>query len=596
MACEKNIKSSSNSRSEYAQVSDGARLPFLLKESVSELGRGGYGTVTQETIAKGHFLDRNREPNIRPRVVARKCFTDKIFFDRERVVMSLLVNGLLKHENIVYPLAMISLESEYSILMDVADCNLESFLKEEGRMNSTVSLKSLVEQVAYLAHALNSLHKPDISHQIIHHLDLTPRNILVKLSGGRDKPAGTWMLSDFGRSKHYFNRATAESGANSIQTGPQVSSSERTSTYLPQEERRGSYTDIWSLGCILCLVVCRKRHGIKGLQQFDDLRSKGDSAGNDYFYRGTTLNPYVKELITQFCSSGCNMTQECGKLLNSVLSMDKNHRPAAQKLYSDLKHISEACDESMHTEIPLEIEKPRPQIRINGDRPEGQEPNNPVNCGPSPVYLAIENQGQDDALVQIKSLFRGSIRGYSGIDHYDRGLTPLCHAAKKGYTNVVGFLHEKGAHIDERDKRSNTPLMYACKNGYCDTARYLIDHGADWNLHGEDGYTCLHFATEAKKTEILEVFIEKQSSDKVKLDANLLNTLDRTPLELHLCKEFRHYALMGQLMRLGANACAPSPNKNHKTAVDLARRDKDQQAMNILVPGRKKHGWKVPKK
>jgi hypothetical protein len=63
MACERNVMSSSSGHSEYVQVPDGGRLPFLLKESGSQLGRGGYGTVTQETIAAGHFRDRNRQPN-----------------------------------------------------------------------------------------------------------------------------------------------------------------------------------------------------------------------------------------------------------------------------------------------------------------------------------------------------------------------------------------------------------------------------------------------------------------------------------------------------------------------------------------------------
>ncbi|KAL4761394.1 uncharacterized protein BDW70DRAFT_168132 [Aspergillus foveolatus] len=595
MACEKNVMSSSSGHSEYVPVPNGGRLPFLLKESGSQLGRGGYGTVTRETIAAGHFRDRNREPNLRDKVVARKCFTNKIYFDCERVIMSLLVKGLLKHDNIVYPLAMISLESEYSILMDVADCNLEAFLTENGRMNSTISLKSLLKQVANLAHALYSLHNPDASGYIIHHLDLTPRNVLVKRSNDPVNP-GTWMLSDFGRSKHYFNRTTAESGANSVQTEPQVSSSERTSTYLPQEKKRGSYTDIWSLGCILCRVLCRKRHGIEGLQRFVELRFKGDEDGNDYFYRGSTVNPYVKELLNQFCSSECTVTKECGKLLKSVLSIDKDVRPKALKLYHDLERITETCEESANTEIPLEIESPRPQtplnagvplIQINEDTDEGQEPENSVDRSPNPVFLAIKNQREDDALVQIKSFFCGSIRGYSSIGQYDKGLTPLCHAAENGYTKVVKFLHDMGAQIDERDKRSNTPLMYACKKGHCDTAEYLINQGADWNLQGSDGYTCLHFATEARNIKIIDVLIKNQSQDRVRLDANILSTLDRTPLELHINRRQSteaHYELMKKLINLGANVEAPSPKADHKTAIYLALNEGDQRAMKILDP------------
>ncbi|CBF86715.1 hypothetical protein AN2373.2 [Aspergillus nidulans FGSC A4] len=612
MACKRDIMLSSSGHSEYVQVSDGARLPFLLNESVSVLGRGGCSTVTREIIAEGQFqksgecnikVSRARKLPVRqrltrsppqPKVIARKRFNDKIYFDRERVIMSLLEKGLQQHNHIVYPLAMISLESEYSILMDVADCNLETFLTEEGRVDSNISLKSLLKQVANIAHALYSLHTPGASGYVIHHLDLTPKNVLVKLINHSDNP-WTWMLSDFGWSRHYdgcSNAAAARSGANAVQATDQVEYSERTGTYLPKEKERSSYTDIWSLGCIMCRVVCRKRHGIEGLRQFDELRLKDDPDRNDYFYRGTTVNPYVTRLLDQFCDSGCNMTTRCGNLLKSMLSMDKSARPTAWDLHNDLKQITDTCEEFTHTVIPLELESQRPQKDSVSDAKSA----NTVDRSPNPVFLAIENQREDDALVQIKSFLRGSIRAYSSIEQYDERLTPLCHAAEKGYTKVVKFLHQKGAQIDERDTRSNTPLMYACKRGHCGTAEYLIDQGADWNLQGEDGYTCLHFATECKNTEIIDVFIQKQPASRVKLNANILNTLDRTPLELTLYMKSgqARYKLMEQLISLRAKACATSRKQNHKTAVDFALERRDQQAMKILVTDVDKT-WKIPK-
>ncbi|KAL4819576.1 kinase-like domain-containing protein [Aspergillus spinulosporus] len=581
MACEKNVRSRSEGHSVYEQVPDGARLPFLLIESGSQLGRGGYGTVTRETIVAGHFLDKNREPNLRDKVIARKCFTDKIYFDRERVIMSLLVNGLLKHNNIVYALAMISLKSE---------------------MDSTISLKSLLEQVANLAHALKSLHKPDAPCHIIHPLDLTPKEVLVKLSNDPNRP-GTWMLSDFGRSKHYFNRVSAESGSNSVQAERQVSFSGRTSIYLPQEKQRGSYTDTWSLGCILYRVVCPQTPRDRGIATIRRLRFKEDSDENDYFYEGTIVDTCVKELLRQFCSSGCAVTEECGKLLKSILDMDKDRRPKALKLYQDLKNIIDTCEESSHTETSLEINSPRPQrppltghlltvpgqpfstrnqpsiadaalrgmpqIQINGDTAEGQEPGNFVDRNPNPIFLAIKNQDENHALVQIKSLFCRSIREYSSIEQYNEGLTPLCHASIRGYTKVVKFMLEKGAPVDERDGRSNTPLMYACKNGFRDTA---------------------------KKIEIINEFIKIQHERRLELDANILNRLNRTPLEFHLqwdCGHDDRYKIMNRLVSLGANACA-SPKRNHKRAIDFALENKEKRAMEILI---KYHDqtWKVPK-
>ncbi|KAL4867884.1 hypothetical protein BDV12DRAFT_186302 [Aspergillus spectabilis] len=630
MASREIIELSNTECREYVQIPDGARLPFLLNESGPELGKGGFGTVTRETIATGQFLDMNREPNVGSRVIARKCFNNKIFFDKERVIVTFLQNSRLKHDNILLPLAMISLKSEFSILMNAADCNLEAFLTEEGRMDSTISLKSLLGQVANLAHALNQLHRPTPPDPTIYHLDLTPRNVLVKLSSDSDNP-GTWMVSDFGLSRHFRAdlNAAAEYGANSVQAEPRVLSVlGRRDTYLPPDAKGGPSSDIWSLGCILCRVVCRKRHGIKGLKVFDELRSKDDPAMNDYFYRGTTVNPYVTGLLNQFCTSGCDMTEGCGSLLRSVLSIDKDMRPEALEFHRALDRIAKAREESTHAAIPLGIQSlqlqipsdtgqslvvpgqqlPRhtepletgirlqvtPRIQIDEDTPKGQELEVPVDHNPSPVFLAIENQGADHALIQLRMLFSGSISAYSSIEQYDEGLTPLCHAARKGYTQIVQFLLEKGAHVNERDKRKNTPLMYACREGHCDTAEYLIDQEADWNLQGEDGYTCLHFATEARKIEILDIFIRKRSQVRVKPDANLLSKLDRTPLELHLHRKSQHarYELMKTLISLGANAKAPSCNRNHKTAVQLVLRDDDQQAMKILVTDVDKT-WKV---
>ncbi|KAL3482059.1 ankyrin repeat-containing domain protein [Aspergillus californicus] len=576
----------------YVQIPDGARLPFLLNEGDSELGRGGFGIVTRETIAAGHFLE-NGTLNRVGKVIARKRFDNKILFDRERVVATFLQNSRLEHKNILVPLAMISSKSESSILMNEADCNLEVFLREDGRMGSAISLKSLLGQVANLAHALNLLHNPIRPDPTIFHLDLKPQNVLVNLSREPDQ-AGTWMLADFGMSTHF--RANMYTDVTGIDhSGPQgLLRLGRTDTYVAPDAKGSACSDVWSLGCILCRVVCRKRYGIEGLRVFDGLRSK--DATTDYFYRGTAVNPYVSALLDEFCTSGCEMTEQCGHLLKGVLSIDERKRPGALKLHDSLKRIIGA------QEAPSTRPTPPLQLHIVPDILEGT-PQRPIQDSTvgiqqaNPVFLAIENQSETNASIQLTALFKGSIPSYSSIKDYDEDLTPLCHASKKGYTKIVKFLLEKGAHVDEADKRKNTPLMYACREGHCDTAKFLIDQGADWNLQGADGYSCLHFATEARKINIVEMLVGKQAGATVKLDANLVSSLDRTPLELHLNRHSRdaRYELMKQLMSLGANAQVSSSNQHHTTAVQMMLGDNDQQAMEILVTDNNRT-WKVSRK
>ncbi|KAL2808003.1 hypothetical protein BJX63DRAFT_410664 [Aspergillus granulosus] len=590
------------------------------------------------------------------KVVARKCFRTKASYDREEGVLKLLSGCRRQHTHILGPLAMISLQGDFSILMEVADCNLGKLLSKDGKMSDNISLASLLGQVEGLADALSFLHDSKMgTGATIYHKDVKADNVLIMRPTGSDD-IGHWMLSDFDVSNYYQTDPGRGPPGSAYGWTKVFTFQGRQDEHLAPDNGYGygPYSDVWSLGCILTRVVCRKSLGTKGLEAFERSLSMGDPENNGYFYRGNAINPNVEDMLNDFCTSSCEMTKACGVLLKSVLCMDRHKRPTAKAFQEKLYQIREqkthlivgpadwlqiplsqpeifsdttewflpslsSFQSPQNEPLPLEgSPKPHqphvpPQIRFPDQSSpsdtesdyqgssqrqsseatlELQAPEVPLDKVESPrndatnsVRIAIEQTVEDTAMSLLKDLFSGTITTYSDLSQYSAGLTALCHAAQKGYTRVVEFLIDKGAHVDEPDGRKTTPLMYACREGHSSTAESLIDKGANWNLKGEDEYTCLHFATETRKIEILELFQRKRPGAPRPLDANQLNKFDRTPLELHFHRKAEHdrYELIRPLLALGAEPKVSSQDPKHQTAVDLVIHEDDRKAMNILL-------------
>lgn len=67
--------------------------------------------------------------------------------------------------------------------------------------------------------------------------------------------------------------------------------------------------------------------------------------------------------------------------------------------------------------------------------------------------------------------------------------TPLIAASKKGNTDVVDFLIQRGAKIDLRSETNMTALMVACMKGKIDVMDRLLQHGSDVNFRDDsDGF------------------------------------------------------------------------------------------------------------
>jgi len=76
---------------------------------------------------------------------------------------------------------------------------------------------------------------------------------------------------------------------------------------------------------------------------------------------------------------------------------------------------------------------------------------------------------------------------YAGLINYfvedilkkeDYGTTPLMIASGKGNKEIVKYLIENGAKVNEKNGNCWTSLTYAFRNGHDDVANYLKENGA----------------------------------------------------------------------------------------------------------------------
>ena len=74
---------------------------------------------------------------------------------------------------------------------------------------------------------------------------------------------------------------------------------------------------------------------------------------------------------------------------------------------------------------------------------------------------------------------------------------------------VVRFLKERGARIDDKDKDNFTPLLCAVWKGQDHVIEYLLDNDANIELTDSSSKSVLHLAVEDGHNKTLELLIQK---------------------------------------------------------------------------------------
>jgi ankyrin repeat protein len=90
------------------------------------------------------------------------------------------------------------------------------------------------------------------------------------------------------------------------------------------------------------------------------------------------------------------------------------------------------------------------------------------------------------------------------------GFSALLAASRNGHFEVVKFLVEHGAEVDERhNSREKTSLLAAAFDGHYDIVKYLHEHGASINVQAVNGWTPLHDAAYIGNFEIVKYLVDE---------------------------------------------------------------------------------------
>ena len=296
------------------------------------------------------------------------------------------------HENILVTKASLQWGGTYSLFFDLAKYNLDDYFHDVN-MSMLPTQKAMVfGQCIGLAGALAFLHNDlflnaSSSEQLqCYHLDLKPQNILVF---ERDEPNGRhgnyiWKISDFGISKikHCKRRGSNESSSHHVsflemifrpkkpEASSGVDNSRYGGTYAAPEARLESdkvtrKSDVWSLGCLITLVLTFLDSGTIGIADFGNSRLQGRD--NDRFFEsklpliGTEavdeLHPSVPKWLDGLVAKAHERSELEGKavektsqyVLESMLLADQEKRHEAKQVEDKLKGIQLRYPKSIET-------------------------------------------------------------------------------------------------------------------------------------------------------------------------------------------------------------------------------------------------------
>uniref|UniRef100_A0A669QAA9 Protein phosphatase 1 regulatory subunit 12C n=1 Tax=Phasianus colchicus TaxID=9054 RepID=A0A669QAA9_PHACC len=115
-------------------------------------------------------------------------------------------------------------------------------------------------------------------------------------------------------------------------------------------------------------------------------------------------------------------------------------------------------------------------------------------------------------LAEARAMVRAGGRALLGGANAD-GISALHQACIDENMEVVQFLVESGADVNQADNEGWTPLHVAASCGYRDIAEYLLAHGADVAAVTSDGELPLEVAEDEGLEELLREEVERRGVD-----------------------------------------------------------------------------------
>jgi len=152
--------------------------------------------------------------------------------------------------------------------------------------------------------------------------------------------------------------------------------------------------------------------------------------------------------------------------------------------------------------------------------------------------------------------------------------TALMLASRRGQTDIVKVLLEKGADVSPRETKFGwTAFLLAANGGHTEVARMLLDRGVDVNMKTNEGMTGLIGAASYGHTETVELLLDRGA------DVNARNRYGLTPLMS--AAEGGHSEIVRMLLDKGADVHTTS--SGGATAFSLAASKGSTDILRMLL-------------
>lgn len=360
------------------------RLPFLTCE---ERSRGGYSVVSRVLVPKFQ-IEYAKHPSLNhdsryyeEKIMALKVARDEDSFNNERAVNESFKKALTRCEAISSSFGSFKHGSTLNTLYQWAELDLADLLSGEyesvfkGRVLLTPHI--LVSQLLRLSDGLHFMHnKLDIDGpKKCSHFDLKPNNILIFLvdDGRRSDGEGStmamdWKIGDFGLSV-LSNRDESQNPGRNLEpeTLRRPSMVEYSSLPAPRppgpfqapEMKAGSTvnrsTDMWSFGCILCVVLAFILGG--PLEVHTLFMRRKQNYTDDYFWTtradgSVIVKPEIEDWLdlqerNEESNSSLVWIRRTTTLVRQLLEIDKTLRLKATETQAGVQEVLGAMTETL---------------------------------------------------------------------------------------------------------------------------------------------------------------------------------------------------------------------------------------------------------
>lgn len=197
---------------------------------------------------------------------------------------------------------------------------------------------------------------------------------------------------------------------------------------------------------------------------------------------------------------------------------------------------------------------------------------------PSISIMQAARSGNLEAIKQLVNSNKGIAKTtILGSADETMGCTALHYAVFYNHIDVVRYLVENGANVNQQNLSGLTPLFWSLDQGLYDIAKVLLEHGADTSIFSKDGYAVLHKAVASNAMEAVKYLVEIGKAD-INVEASAIH---KRTTALHIAAANGYYDLAEYL--ISNNADVNSKTSQNITPLHKAVARNHQDVVTLLL-------------